>query len=107
MKMKLFDKLRSAVMGAVMALAVAGLMFAPAVALQVDQTRIFNARQSPDQQIAYYRLTVNFNDQGIGAAQQFGALPPGAYIFAIDAYVTTAFNAATTNVITIGTTKAN
>lgn len=76
-------------------------------ALTVDQTRIFNARQPTDQQIAYYRATINFNDQNIGAAQQFGALPSGAYIMSIDAYVTTAFNAGTTNAITLGTTKAN
>ena len=82
-------------------------MIGPASALLVDQTRIFNARQPTDQQIAYYRLTVNFNDQNIGAAQQFGALPAGSYIYAIDAYVVTAFNAGTTNVITVGTTKAS
>lgn len=79
----------------------------PAKALLVDQTRIFNPRQTPDQQLSYYRITVNWNDQNIGSAQQFGMLPPNAYIFAIDAYVNTAFNAGTTNAVTIGTTKTN
>jgi hypothetical protein len=110
----MFDKFRNAfrsavaglLMGVTTSLALLTPM-APALALTVDQTRNFPARLSPDQQLAYYRLTINFNDQNIGAAQQFGALPAGAYIYAIDAYVTTAFNAATTNVITIGTTKAS
>ena len=60
-----------------------------------------------EQAINYYRLTINFNDQNIGLAQMFGALPANAYILSIDADVTTAFNAGTTNVVTIGTTKAN
>lgn len=98
---------RDALLGAMIALAVAGLLLGPAMALTVDQTRIFSARQTPDQQISYYRITVNFNDQNIGAAQQFGALPANAYIFAIDAYVNTAFNAGSTNAVTIGTTKAS
>ena len=92
---------------ALVSLGSAALVSEPALALLVDQTRIFNPRQTPDQQLSYYRLTINFNDQNIGLGQQFGALPNSAYIDHIDAYVTTAFNAATTNVVTIGTTKAN
>lgn len=99
--------LREAVAGLVLALTIISLMSGPSAALLVDQTRNFPARQTPDQQLSYYRLTINFNDQNIGAGQQFGALPAGAYIFAIDAYVTTAFNAGSTNVITLGTTKAS
>jgi hypothetical protein len=76
-------------------------------ALVVDQTRIINARQTPDQQISYYRITINFNDPNIGSGVQFGALTANTYIFAIDAYVTVAFNAGSTNTITLGTTKAN
>lgn len=98
---------RAAVAGLAVALALAGLMLGPVQALQVDQTRNFPARQLTEQAVNTYRITVNFNDQGITAGQQFGALPPGAYIYAIDAYVTTAFNAGTTNNVTLGTTKAN
>ncbi len=86
---------------------VTAFLLNPAFALQVDQTRIMNPRLLTEQAVNYYRLTINWNDQNIGAGQQFGALPAGAYILSIDAYVTTAFNAATTNVITIGTTKAS
>lgn len=78
-----------------------------AFALVQDQTRIFPQRQLTEQAVNYYRLTINSNDPGIGAAQQFGALPANAYIYAIDAYVTVAFNAGSTNVITLGTTKAS
>jgi hypothetical protein len=104
---KLIRALAGGLMALLVALNIAVLSLGPAVALTVDQTRIFNPRQPTDQQLAYYRLTINFNDQNIGSGQQFGALPPGAYIFAIDAYVTTAFNAGTTNVITIGTSKSS
>lgn len=104
---KLLRALAGIVACTLVALGAVSFAIGPASALLVDQTRIFNPRQTPDQQISYYRITVNFNDQNIGAAQQFGALPAGAYIYAIDAYVTTAFNAATTNVITLGTTKAS
>lgn len=99
--------LRAALIALVAAAGISGFAIGPALALQVDQNLLFNARQTPDQQLSYYRITINWNDQNIGSAQQFGALPANAYIFAIDAYVNTAFNAGTTNVITIGTTKAN
>ena len=111
--MKYFEKLKAlrqialaAAVALVASLGVAGLLASPVLALQQDQTRIFNSR-SANQKLTYYRVTINFNDQNIGSAQQFGALPANAYIFAIDAYVTTAFNAGTTNVVTIGTTKAS
>jgi len=78
-----------------------------AYALQVDQTRIMSKRDIGTQQMHYYRLTINFNDQNIGAAQMFGALGQNSYIYAVDCHVTTAFNASTTNVITFGTTKAS
>lgn len=112
--MKFFAKLRAAaidlragLVALIASLALAGMLIAPASALLVDQNRLFNSRQLQEQAINYYRITVNFNDQNIGSGQQFGQLPPNSYIYAIDAYVNTAFNAATTNVITIGTTKAN
>lgn len=110
----ILEKLRASVsalrvaLGAVLvALAFAGLLVGPASALLVDQTRTIPARSLTEQAVNYYRITVNFNDQNIGAAQQFGSLPGGAYITQIDAHVLTAFNAGTTNVITVGTTKAS
>ena len=78
-----------------------------ALALQVDQTKTPPIRALGTQQLGYYRLTINYNDANIGAGQQFGALDKLTYIYAVDCYVTTAFNAVTTNVVTIGTTKAN
>lgn len=79
-----------------------------AAALQVDQTRIMNKRFDPDgYHASYYRLTINFNDANIATGQAFGALGKNAYINQIDCQVTVAFNAATTNVITIGTTAAS
>jgi hypothetical protein len=78
-----------------------------AFALVQDQTRIFPQRQLTEQAVNYYRLTINFNDPNIGSGQQFGALPANAYIYAIDAYVQFAFNAGSTNTITLGTTKAS
>ena len=78
-----------------------------AFALVQDQTRIFPQRQLTEQAVNYYRMTINFNDPNIGLGQQFGALPANAYIYAIDAYVTVAFTAGSTNTITLGTTKAS
>jgi hypothetical protein len=98
---------RAAILAAIVGLGAGGLAIGPALALSVDQTRNPVPRQGIDQQVQTYRLTINYNDANIGAGQFFGALPQGAYILSIDAYVTTGFNAGTTNVITIGTTKAS
>lgn len=59
------------------------------------------------QALAYYRLTINWNDPSISSSQYVAELPANSYIYAIDAYVTTAFNAGTTNVITVGTTSSS
>lgn len=114
MKLALSQKLRAAcemlrdsVLGFAVAAALIGLSLAPAAALQVDQTRNPVVRQLSEQAVNYYRLTINFNDQNIGSGQFFGALPANAYILSIDAYVTTAFNAGTSNTVTIGTTKSS
>lgn len=82
-------------------------MAIPAYALSVDQTKIVPARNYFLQEVHYYRLTINFNDPRIATGQLFGGLPNGSYIMAIDADVTTAFNAGTTNAITIGITSAS
>lgn len=85
-----------------------GVVNAPAYALYNDQTRVFNPRLFSEQEIHFYRFTVNYNDPNIGTAQKFGSLPANAYILSIDAHVTTAFNAGTTNYLSIGvTTSAN
>lgn len=46
--------------------------------------------------------TVNFNDTGIASGVVFGTIPAGALILRSGGVVETAFNAATTNVLTIG-----
>lgn len=61
------------------------------------------ARQSAQQQTHYIRATVNWNDPGIATGRRIGTLPAGAIITRITARVVTAFNAATTNVLTVGT----
>lgn len=55
------------------------------------------------QQVHYQRATVNFNTPGVATGYKIGTLPAGAQIVDIVARVTTAFNAATTNVLTVGT----
>lgn len=77
-----------------------------AFALQVDQTRNMVARQYNDYHPVYHRLTINYNDTNIGSGQMFGALNAGDFIQSIDCDVTTAFNAGTTNAVTIGTSAA-
>ena len=98
---------KSKLLRALAAFVLSAFAITAAFALQVDQTRIFPARQLTEQALNYYRLTVNFNDQNIGLGQQFGTLPVSAYVYAIDCHVTTAFNASTSNAVTFGTTKAN
>lgn len=79
-----------------------------AYALSVDQTRTMVQRYDPDGYSPnYYRVTINYNDAGIGSGQAFGALARNTFIRSIDCHVTTAFNASTTNVLTFGTTKAS
>jgi hypothetical protein len=89
------------------ALLLSALTIGGAFAINNDQTRIFPQRQLTEQAINYYRITINALDPNIGLGQQFGALPANAYILTCDAYVTIAFNAGSTNTITVGTTKAN
>lgn len=79
-----------------------------AFALNNDQTRIFPKRYDPaNNHPSTYRVTINYNDPNIGAGQQFGSLGQNEFIKSIDCAVTTAFNAASTNTVTFGTTKAN
>lgn len=78
-----------------------------AFAISNDPNRTFPPRDLHSEAVHFYRATINFNDPRIATGQQFGALPNNSYILAIDSQVTTAFNAATTNVLTIGVTAAS
>lgn len=62
-------------------------------------------RQLHTQQVHYLRKKVNYNDSNIGSGVLVGTLPAGSIIdYASNLKVTTAFNAGTTNVLTVGTT---
>lgn len=86
------------------ALALLGLVAFGSVAFALTSPPSFPARQLPLQTVQTFRKTVNFSDANISAGVKFGALPQGVYITGIRCFVTTAFNAGTTNVLTIGTT---
>jgi hypothetical protein len=64
------------------------------------------ARQFHTQQNHYLRKAVNYNDTGIAAGVAMGSIPAGARILECRIYVDTAFNAATTNNLLVGTTAA-
>src|SRR5687768_7986028 len=61
------------------------------------------ARNNGEQQIAYLRKKVSYLD-GASGVVEIGTLPAGAIALRAGVVVTTAFNAATTNVLDIGTT---
>lgn len=62
------------------------------------------ARQDPRQVTNTLKKTVNYNDPGIGSGVAFANwLPKGAFITSVQTEVVTAFNAGTTNVLTVGT----
>lgn len=65
---------------------------------------IGTARLLHTQQQHYFRKRVNYNDTGIAAGVYFGTLPAGAMIVNQSVRVNTAFNAATTNALNVGTT---
>src|SRR5882724_6820881 len=66
------------------------------------------ARRNPRQVSNTLRKTINFNDPGIATSVAFDeSLPQGAFIIAVLVEIVTAFNAGTTNVLTIGTTSNN
>lgn len=54
-------------------------------------------------QIHYLMFRVNYNTSGIASGVRVGTLPAGAYIIGTDVHVATVFNAATTNVLLVGT----
>jgi hypothetical protein len=61
------------------------------------------ARQLHTQQVHYIRKRVNWNDSSIGTGVVFGTLPAGAMIVNQNVRCNTAFNAATTNALNVGT----
>lgn len=66
------------------------------------------ARDSEQQGVRAIRCDVAYNTPGISSGLLFGKLPKDSFIIAVAIDVTTAFNAASTNVLTIGTsTTAN
>lgn len=61
-------------------------------------------RQDPRQVVNSLKKTVNFGDAGISSGVAFdNSLPLGAFITGCFVEVVTAFNAVTTNVLTVGT----
>lgn len=61
------------------------------------------ARQNDIQLVHYLRFKVNFNDLGVATGEGMQTLPKGALVIGTDIIVTTAFNAGTTNVLSVGT----
>lgn len=62
-------------------------------------------RQTQYQMPHYIRFAVNYNDTGVSSGVVKGTLPSGAQLLDIIVNVTTAFNAGTTNVLTLGSTS--
>jgi hypothetical protein len=62
-----------------------------------------NARQYHTQQTHYLQRTVAYNTPGISGGVLMGTIPAGALILGTYVRVETGFNAATTNVLTVGT----
>lgn len=60
------------------------------------------ARELPTPQTNFVRFQVAFGEAGIAAGVLKATLPIGAFITKVSAEIITAFNAATTNVLTVG-----
>lgn len=66
------------------------------------------ARQDPRQVTNTLKLTVNFGDTNVSSGiAMANFLPQGAFITNVLVEVVTAFNAGTTNTLTVGTNSAN
>ena len=61
------------------------------------------AQQYHQNLVHFLRKEVNYNDPGVAAGVIIGRLPAGAQVTQALARVKTTFNAATTNVLTVGT----
>lgn len=89
-----------------MVAAVAAVLVASGVAIALPNllgNTTIPTRQATTQQTNYYRVTVNYNDANIASGVKFGRLPSNAFVSKIECYVSTVFNASTTNVLTFGT----
>lgn len=64
------------------------------------------ARQDPRQVTNTLRWRFNYNDPGLAAGIQIGVLPQNAFIISQLLEIVQAFNAATTNPISVGTVGA-
>lgn len=60
------------------------------------------ARQYNYQLVHYKRFAVTYADSGISSGVRVATLPASAIILGTDVHVTTAFNAVSTNVLTVG-----
>jgi hypothetical protein len=61
------------------------------------------ARRDPRQVVNTLKRTLNWNDPDIAKASFNNSIPLGAFIISVQAYVVTAFNAGSTNPLTVGT----
>jgi len=66
-----------------------------------------NPRVYHTQQVHYLRKTVDFNTTGVATGVLMGTLPAGAQIIDCVVNVVTAFNAGSTNVLTVGTNSTD
>lgn len=60
------------------------------------------AREPGEQQVVFARFTVSYDEVGISTGVAKATLPSGAVIIGTDVYVSTTFNANSTNVLTVG-----
>ena len=75
--------------------------------MYVDPKKIVPERTGEySQDLVSIRGTLNFNDANAAAGIWFATIPSNAYIYAIDAFVSVAFNG-TTPTVTLGATQAN
>lgn len=85
---------------------------APSYALFTDPAVINGQKIIPErtcertQSVCYLRVTINWNDNSISNGVWAFTLPANAYILTVDADVTTAFNATSSNTIQIGATAS-
>jgi hypothetical protein len=71
-----------------------------------DPSKTPQVRNFGWQAIQYLRATINFNDPGIAGGVACAVLPQYAFVTSSQSFVETAFNAGTTNSVSLGTTAA-
>lgn len=62
------------------------------------------ARQFHTQQIHFIRTLINFNDADVANRLMNPGIPAGSNLLRVNTVISTAFNAGTTNTISVGTT---